>query len=145
MPDIQFQCRPATDKEREFTAQKLREHTESSIGLPVTSAPFGLTAYDGQKLVGSIVGKIYFNWLHVDLIWVDKDYQRKGIGRHLMKIAAEQASKAGLQGIEVWTQSWQAPEFYRKLGYEEIATIDDFTPGRKRHAFRWHLPRKVVL
>ncbi len=32
-------------------------------------------------------------------------------------------------------------EFYCKLGYEEFATLDDFTPGRKRHAFRHYINR----
>jgi ribosomal protein S18 acetylase RimI-like enzyme len=56
-----------------------------------------------------------------------------------MKQAEQKAREANLDGVEVWTQSWQAPGFYRKLGYEEFAVIDDFAPGRKRHAFRRYL------
>lgn len=140
---IAFDCRPATDKEREFTALQLKAHTEQKLGAKVISAPFGLVAYEKNKLIGSIVGKIYFDWLHVDLIWVDDSEQRKGIGTRLMDMAAEKALEMGLHGIEVWTQSWQAPEFYRKLGYDEFAVIDDFGPGRKRHAFRRYLKKDL--
>jgi GNAT superfamily N-acetyltransferase len=136
MPEITYECRPATVLEHEQTAQHLRLHTEAALGIPVTFAPFGLLAYEGSAMTGSIVGKIFLNWLHVDLIWVADAHRRKGIGRRLMKQAEDKARELGLTGIEVWTQNWQAPEFYRKLGYDEFAVIDDFTPGGKRHAFR---------
>jgi ribosomal protein S18 acetylase RimI-like enzyme len=141
MGTISFQCRAATDQERTLTAGYLREHTERAVGMRITNEPFGLMAYDDQKLIGSVVGKIFFNWLHIDLFWVDAEYRRKGIGTRLMNDTLEQASKAALSGIEVWTQSWQAPGFYRKLGYEEFAVLDDFTPGRKRHAFRKYISK----
>jgi len=136
MLTISFQCRTASNSERELTAQRLREHTEKLVGMSISHEPFGLLAHDGEKLVGSVIGKIFFNWLHIDLFWVEEAYRKKGIGTQLMKGAYEYAAVRELSGIEVWTQSWQAPEFYRKLGYEEFAVLDDFTPGRKRHAFR---------
>lgn len=139
MTEIRFECRPATVPEREETVHHLKLHSEAAVGMPVVHVPFGVVAYDGARLLGSIVGKIFFNWLHVDLIWVAEDARSKGIGRRLMKLAEDDARRMKLSGIEVWTQSWQAPGFYRKLGYEEFAVIDDFTPGRKRHAFRRHL------
>jgi len=139
MSEISYEYRPATDQERELTAHHLRLHTEAAVGMPITHLPFGLLAYDGNQLVGSIVGKIFFHWLHIDLVWVEDKHQRQKIGSRLMALAAEKAREMKLKGIEVWTQSWQAPAFYRKLGYEEFAVIDDFSPGRKRHAFRLHL------
>jgi ribosomal protein S18 acetylase RimI-like enzyme len=139
MVDISFQCRPAKDQEREQVAKALKEHTERAIGMRISNEPFSLLAHDGEKLVGSVIGKIFFNWLHIDLFWVETEYRKKGIGTHLMNNTLEYATKAGLSGIEVWTQSWQAPGFYKKLGYEEFATLEDFTPGRKRHAFRKYI------
>lgn len=139
MPDISFQYRPATPEETGLTARHLLEHSSRAINLSVDHQPFGLLAYDGDKLIGSVIGKTFFNWLHVDLFWVADDYRGQGLGTKLMQQAANIARQAGLDGIEVWTQSWQAPEFYRKLGYEEFSVIEDFTPGRKRHAFRLYL------
>ena len=141
MVEISFQCRPPQDQERELVAKSLKEHTERAIGMRISNEAFGMHAYDGTKMVGSVIGKIFFNWLHIDLFWVEADYRKKGIGSHLMNSSLEYATKAGLSGIEVWTQSWQAPGFYKKLGYEEFAAIDDFTPGRKRHAFRKYISK----
>lgn len=139
MSEISYSCRPATNEEREYTALRLREHTEAALGKPVTHEAFGLLAYEDGHLAASIVGKIFFNWLHIDLIWVEESRRGKGIGRKLMVLAEEKARERNLGGIEVWTQSWQAPDFYRRLGYEEFAVIDDFIPGGKRHAFRLKL------
>jgi hypothetical protein len=36
--------------------------------------------------------------------------------------------------------SFQAPDFYRKLGYEEFGRLDDFPPGHSRLFFRKNLP-----
>lgn len=139
MNEIAFQYRPATSEEHNETVRHLKAHTEAAVGMPLQHVPFGLFAYDGETLIGSIIGKSYFNWLHLDLIWVHERFQRRGIGTRLMRHAEEKAHMLGLNGIETWTQSWQAPEFYRKLGYQEFAVMDDFTPGRKRHAFRLQL------
>ncbi len=140
---IVLQCRTATNEEQAFTAQRLMEHTEQAVGAKVTPAPFALLAYEGEKMIGSIIGKIFFNWLHLDLVWVDEAYRGKGMGRELLSAARKQAETMKLTGIETWTQSWQAPEFYKKQGYEEFAVIDDFTPGRKRHAFRLYLEKSA--
>ena len=144
MADISLHCRIATDEEQKLTAQRLKEHTEKAIGTSIGHEPFGLMAYDGDKLIGSVIGKIFFNWLHIDLFWVEEHCRGKGMGTHLMNAAYEFALSKNLSGIEVWTQSWQAPGFYRKLGYEEFAVIDDFAPGRKRHAFRRTIKAKPL-
>lgn len=139
MPEFSFEFRNATQQETEYTARQLLEHSHNALGVSVDHKPFGLMAYEGDRLAGSVIGKIFFNWMHIDLIWVEREYRRQGLGTHLMKMAAQKALETGIDGIEVWTQSWQAPDFYRKLGYEEFATIDDFAPGRRRHAFRYHI------
>jgi DNA-binding protein Fis/ribosomal protein S18 acetylase RimI-like enzyme len=144
MPELSFQFRTPTPAETAFTAGELLEHSRAETGLSVEHQPFGLFAYSGDKMIGSIIGKVFFNWLHLDLIWVDGKYRRGGIGKNLMIRALEKAKEMGLSGIEVWTQSWQAPEFYRKLGYEEFAVIDDFTPGRKRYAFRYSIGKPQI-
>ena len=139
MPDITFQFRPATPEETGLTARNLLDHSTRAINTSTAHTPFAILAYDGEKYIGAAIGKIFFNWLHIDLFWVDEACRKQGIGRNLMQQAEQQARQQNLSGIEVWTQSWQAPEFYRKLGYEEFAVIDDFAPGRKRHAFRLYL------
>ncbi len=134
-------AKPLSVKWTITSRQELLEHSRQATGLSIEHNAFGLFAYMGDQYIGGIIGKIYFNWLHLDLIWVEDSHLcRQGLGKILMEQALPKAKELKLNGIEVWTQSWQAPEFYRKLGYEEFATLDDFTPsGRKRHAFRYYI------
>src|SRR6185369_4511553 len=139
MPELTFQYRPATNAEIELTTGSLLEHSSKALNTAVGFTPFGMFAYNGGKLVGAAIGKIFFNWLHVDILWVDPQHRSKKVGTSLTRQTEVKARELELDGIEVWTQSWQAPGFYHKLGYEEFAVLADFTPGRKRHAFRLYL------
>lgn len=137
MHPIHYSCHPASPEEIATTVTALRAHTEACTGTKVAHEPFALTAYEGERLIGSIIGKIYSNWLHLELVWVDEPHRGKGIGRTLLKRSMDAAKERNLAGIEVWTQSWQAPEFYLRSGFEEYAVLEDFLPGHKRHVFRY--------
>lgn len=137
MTDITYTCRQATEEELRLTVHHLRDHTEAEIRTPVIHEQFAVLAHADKQLVGSIIGKIYLNWMHMDLVWVDEPFRGKGVGRNLVQQAIEDAKRRGLAGIEVWSQSWQAPEFYKHLGFTELAAIPDFMPGQKRHILRY--------
>lgn len=139
MANVKFYCRPATQAETELTAGALLDHSSDSLGLKVEYESFAILAYEETVLIGSIIGKIFLDWLHIDLVWVSPLHRRKGLGREMMLKMQDYATEYGVSGIEIWTQSWQAPDFYRKMGYNEFAVFDDFLPGKKRHAFRYYL------
>lgn len=139
MSNIAYFCRPATNEETAITLHHLRAHTEAATGIRVTHEPFSVTAYEGDRLIGSVIGKIYSGWLHLDLVWVNEEHRKQGIGRGLIENCIAEAAKRGLSGIEVWTQSWQSPHFYERVGFREYARLDDFLPGRHRHVFQYIL------
>ena len=56
-----------------------------------------------------------------------------GYGRQLVEEAERQAAREGCQWVFTETYSWQALPFYRKLGYEVFATLDDCPAGHKRY------------
>lgn len=139
MSAVTYYNRPATADEILATAEHLKAHTEASIGVKVEFEPFAVTAYRGETLIGSIIGKIYSGWMHMELVWVDESCRRQGIGRSLLQHAISDATARGLKGIEVWTQSWQAPEFYLSCGFTTYVILDDFLPGKKRHVLHYRL------
>ena len=143
MSTIKFYCRPATPMEIDYSARTLLNHASHSLGLNVEYEDFALLAYQDEVLCGSIIGKMFLDWLHIDLVFVEAAERKKGIGREMMLKTFAFAEEYGLSGIEVWTQSWQAPDFYRKMGYETFAVFDDFIPGKKRYAFRYYLCEEI--
>jgi GNAT superfamily N-acetyltransferase len=135
--DIFF--RQFTETEERITVEGLTQHT-LEIGAPLyEDEPFSLLAYSGDKLVGSFIGKTFWNWLYIDLLWVSDKTRNSGLGARLMKEAEDKAREFKLTGIYCWTQSWQAEGFYRKMGYEEFTALRDFPPGHTRYGFRKYL------
>ena len=136
---IDIFCRQFTETEERKTVEGLTHHTRE-IGAPLyEDEPFSLLSYSGDKLVGSFIGKTFWNWLYIDLLWVSDKARNSGLGSRLMKEAEDKARALKLTGIYCWTQSWQAEGFYRKLGYEEFTAFWDFPPGHTRYGFRKYL------
>ena len=101
--------------------------------------PFSVLARSQDRVVGALIGKIFFNWLDAELVWIERPFRRSGIGQAVLRKAEEKARGLNLTGIYLWSQSWQAPDFYRKLGFEQLAEFGNFPPGHKRLGFRKYL------
>lgn len=101
--------------------------------------PFNLLAYIDEKLIGGVIGRVFYNWLYANLVWVEEGYRGRGIGTRVMKATEERACKMNLSGIYLWTFTWSAPEFYKKLGYTQFVEFENFPPGHTRLGFYKYL------
>ncbi|MEM9440888.1 MAG: GNAT family N-acetyltransferase [Pseudomonadota bacterium] len=100
-----------------------------------------LQAKGNGAIIGALVGQSVWDWLYVNLLWVDQTLQGQGLGSRLMQAAEREAARRGCMGIWVSTYSFQAPDFYKKLGYSSFGRIDDFPRGHGRHFFQKRLDR----
>jgi GNAT superfamily N-acetyltransferase len=87
---------------------------------------------------GGLDSAIYAGWLFVKLLWVHADLRRRGIGREMLTEAERRALALGCHSVRLDTFSFQAPEFYRKLGYREFARLD-YPPDHERIFLRKQL------
>ena len=94
---------------------------------PVNEKPLGLFYEDetGKKLAG-LTGKLFGNWLLIDLLWVADDLRGQGVGSQLLAAAEDEARRYGASRIFLNTFRFQAPDFYKKHGYQEAFRLDDF-------------------
>lgn len=83
---------------------------------------------DGE-LLGGVYGTISWEWLHIDLLWVDERLRGSGSGTKLIKQIEEQAREKGVHRFRLSTTSFQALDFYKKLGYKICGEIEDLPPG----------------
>jgi GNAT superfamily N-acetyltransferase len=86
-------------------------------------------AEDGA-LAGGLAGHTWTTWLHVTYLWVDGRHRGTGLGSRLLSEAERVAreERACLRSrLETW--DFQAPDFYRKRGYEVVCVIPDYPPG----------------
>lgn len=121
-------------KRTDLGSQYPAERFEERISKLVQNASISLTARtDEKKLVGILFGLTDFcYWLYITDLGVDRNYERMGIGRSLMKTAHEIAG--GEKDIAVYLiANEKAVPFYEKLGMkkaDDVMQYDhiDWTP-----------------
>jgi GNAT superfamily N-acetyltransferase len=134
---LSFEENPSWD-DREFVDEGLGEYNAAFLRDSRYSY-FGifLRAESGAIRAG-LIGHCYAGWLFVNLLWVHADLRRGGAGHRLIGDAERHALAFGCHSAWVDTFSFQAPEFYKKLGYEEFARLD-YPPGHDRIFLRKRL------
>jgi len=96
---------------------------------------------DGE---GVIVGGVHgnygsFGWVYVDTLWVSERLRGNDYGTRLMNMIEDAAIRNGCTQSYLNTFSFQAPEFYKKLGYTVFAELEDFPVGHSRVFMRKRL------
>ena len=84
------------------------------------------------RIVGGLAGELYWNALYVELLWVEEGARTSGIGSRLMQEAEKRARRAGKDLIYLNTYTFQAPGFYRRLGFRSIGRIRGYPRGASR-------------
>jgi GNAT superfamily N-acetyltransferase len=109
----------------------------SGVDIPqIVPFAFIAVAADGNFL-GGAKGRIFAGWL--ELSWLYSAERSKGVGSALMKTVEEYACKQNCKGIFLTTFSFQAPEFYKKHGFEVFGEIPDFINGHTR----WYMCKRT--
>ena len=90
---------------------------------------------DAGELVAALHGHTWAGWLEVKTLWVRADRRRHGLGRRLMAAAEAEARARGATRSLLNTHGFQAPGFYEKLGYQQVAVIPDYPPGSNQVLF----------
>ncbi|MBB3112870.1 GNAT superfamily N-acetyltransferase [Paenibacillus phyllosphaerae] len=83
-----------------------------------------------------MLSTLCWNWIEVDILWVDESRRGLGYGTYLLQEIERIAREKGCTMIKLNTFSFQAPEFYRKQGYEQIAVIHDAPTGSSHYYFK---------
>ncbi|WP_416973935.1 GNAT family N-acetyltransferase [Streptomyces sp. 4F14] len=94
-----------------------------------------------NPLCGGLVGHTWASWLHVTFLWVDPGHRGTGLGTTLLTMAERIAhDDRACAAVRLETWDFQAPDFYRKLGYDEVCAIPDYPPGVTEYTFTKRLP-----
>lgn len=100
---------------------------------PFNEQDLWIVAHDANgELAGGLKGTSEYSWLFVAWLWVSAEQRQRGLGVQLLAKAEEVASQRGCIGVYLDSYTFQAPEFYKRQGYEEFGRIEDFPPGHAR-------------
>lgn len=88
-------------------------------GVDLNFDEFCFTAENDEgRIIGVITGRAYYNEVHIADLIVDEGYRGTGIGSGLVGAVENAYSGKGYDAVTLTTFGFQAPEFYRKLGYQ---------------------------
>jgi GNAT superfamily N-acetyltransferase len=95
-----------------------------------------ITLRESRRIVGGVAGWTWKDWCLIDLLWIEAAHRGKGRGSALIDRAEAEARKRGAKYVFLDTFSFQAPGFYKKLGYKEFGRLKNFPSGHSRHFFQ---------
>ncbi|WP_186577003.1 GNAT family N-acetyltransferase [Aquibacillus kalidii] len=119
-------------EESDYIRKKVIEHNmeqlPDELKTPKENISFTMKDDSGETIAG-ITGTMYWHHLHVDFLWVDKTVRHKGYGSKLLKEMEAFAREKRCRFIYLDTFSFQAPEFYKKNGYQVFGVLEDHPKG----------------
>lgn len=129
-----------TAEDREAILVPLRAYNTAKTGgtVPELVAWLVRDEHSGET-VGGLYGRVFFQWFYIELLVVPEQARGQGTGSTLMQMAEDFAREKNCVGMWLDTFDFQAPAFYRQLGFMEIGQIDDYPPGHQRFFFQKRL------
>ena len=135
--DIVFRFGNLSTEEQKLVTAGFAAHTDEQSAQHYNKESVNWIAHDDAgETTGVLVADVLWDWMYIDELWVSPMHRGEGLGSKLMDLAQEFAIDRRLQGVWLWTQSWQGERFYQALGYTEFTRFDDFPKGHSRIGFR---------
>jgi GNAT superfamily N-acetyltransferase len=135
-PDVVIEDKPA-ETDRQAILDGLVAFNNAAAG-PSGYEPVAIILRDPSDggAIGGLWGKVSYGWLFIELLFVPQHLRGQKLGVELMRKAEAVALKHGCVGIWLDTYGFQAPAFYRALGYEVFGEIADHPKGTTRFFLR---------
>lgn len=87
---------------------------------------------DGE-IAGGVLAELYWGWMYIDLMWIEEELRGQGYGHRLLMQVEDEAREQGVKYAYLDTFSFQAPNFYKRHGYQVRAELPDFPVGHQRY------------
>ena len=138
---IRFIERELTDAELDLQGARFREASITQ-GNPLKPAQrCSFIALDEGNFIGCACGSTNGfsdkHWFYLEELFLEKAYRRQGLGAEILKKLEEKASTLGVESIYTWTAGYEAPEFYKRQGYQVFCeTKNWYLSGHSRVGLR---------
>ena len=82
--------------------------------------------------LGGITGRSSLGLLFIDLVWLAPELRSQGLGKELLSRFEIEGKKRGCIAAVLYTISFQAPDFYKKNGWEVFGEVSCKPDGTSR-------------
>jgi len=93
-------------------------------------------------VIGGALGRTWGECAELQQLWVHSAWRGVGIGDALVGRFESVATLRGCRLAYLDTFSFQAPDFYRRLGWEVVHAIAGFAPGVEKLRMQKRLQRE---
>lgn len=115
-----------------FLDERLHAFNVAATGLS-EAIPIHAQVRDAAGAVlGAISGFTWGGCCEVALLWVHEEHRGQRIGTALLEAVEAEAARRGCAQVTLSTHSFQAPGFYSKLRYQQVASIVDYPLGHAK-------------
>jgi GNAT superfamily N-acetyltransferase len=132
MKEIRIIERDMTDLEFSQMNAGFKDYELLQTGEIQTSDRLGFVILDGSIFVGCSSGLVYKNgekynnWCQLTDLFIEKDYRGQGLGKKVLNKLEEKLISLEIHNIWTWTAGYEAPDFYKKQGYEVFCELEKF-------------------
>lgn len=104
----------------------LNEYNAARSGRAVLQRLAAFVRDAQGQIVGGAIGWTWGEVADIRVVWMRDNLCGKGYGRQLMGMLEAEAVKRGCRVAVLDSYTFQASDFYRKLGYDAFGVIDGF-------------------
>jgi GNAT superfamily N-acetyltransferase len=99
--------------------------------------PLAVLVKDAQthRTLGGVTGRTSLGLMFLDVFFLPEALRGSGLGSQVLAMAEAEAKRRGCRAAVLYTISFQAPEFYRKHGWQQFGAIPCDPPGTSRIFF----------
>ena len=123
----------ATSDEVAIVREGLHRFNFAATGLTQVNTVALLVRNADGAIRGGLLGYVWGEWLHITELWLADACRGSGLGSQLLDNAEREASRLGAHGAFLSTFDFQAPEFYKRRGYEVYGALTGYPPGHTEY------------
>ena len=132
---MQFRLENRESKKTQELGNLIRAYNQSKRE-PSKSEPLNIYVEDEQgNLIAGMVAETFGNWLEIEYLYVQENLRGQGLGSNILNRAEKEARERKCKYSFVNTYQFQAPDFYKKHGYEEVFALKEYPYTGERYYY----------
>ncbi|MEH3023518.1 MAG: GNAT family N-acetyltransferase [Pseudomonas oryzihabitans] len=80
-----------------------------------------LVVVEDSVVIAGLLGRVFWQVLEIEVLWVDEAHRQRGLGRELLQQAEVEARALGAQ--VAYLRTAQAAAFYERCGYQHCGFL----------------------